>query len=158
MPEREGIISKLIRQAREKKEAEQKAAEEAKAKAEAEAKAKAEAEAKAKAEAEAKAKAEAEAAERARAAAAAQAVADRQRQIREQQEEARRRAAEAAAAAAEAAKREYVVKPGDSLTKIAQKELGSGARWKEIYALNKATIGDNPDLIHPGEKLVLPPK
>jgi nucleoid-associated protein YgaU len=50
----------------------------------------------------------------------------------------------------------YVVKPGDSLWKIAKKELTSGDKWKLIYDLNKSTIGSNPDLILPGQKLVMP--
>ncbi|MDQ6857848.1 MAG: LysM peptidoglycan-binding domain-containing protein [Chloroflexota bacterium] len=29
-------------------------------------------------------------------------------------------------------------------------------RWKEIYELNTDVIGDNPDMIHPGQKLKLP--
>ena len=44
---------------------------------------------------------------------------------------------------------------GDTLTKIAQKELGDGDRWREIFLLNRATIRD-PDRIHVGQVLVLP--
>ncbi|MFS1513044.1 LysM peptidoglycan-binding domain-containing protein [Chengkuizengella sp. SCS-71B] len=50
----------------------------------------------------------------------------------------------------------YVVKSGDSLYRIAKKELGSGPRWSEIYQLNKGVIGNNPNLIYPGQKLVMP--
>ena len=53
-------------------------------------------------------------------------------------------------------RREYVVKSGDSLWQIAERELGKGARWPEIYELNKAVIGDNPDLIYPGQRYILP--
>ena len=49
----------------------------------------------------------------------------------------------------------YEVKSGDSLWAIAAKMLGSGARWKEIYNLNKDIIKD-PNLIRPGWKLKLP--
>jgi nucleoid-associated protein YgaU len=50
----------------------------------------------------------------------------------------------------------YTVVKGDSLWKIAQDKLGKGSRWNEIYALNKSVIGKNPNLIKPGQKLVLP--
>lgn len=67
------------------------------------------------------------------------------------------RAAEEAAAQAKAQERKtYVVKSGDSLSKIAKAELGDAHRWREIYELNKAVIGENPDLIRPGQKYILP--
>lgn len=50
----------------------------------------------------------------------------------------------------------YTVKKGDSLWAIAKKELGSGARYTEIYSLNKDTIGKNPNLIYPGQVFTLP--
>jgi nucleoid-associated protein YgaU len=50
----------------------------------------------------------------------------------------------------------YTVRSGDSLSKIAKKQLGDGNRWQEIYALNRDVIGANPDLIKPGQKLRLP--
>jgi nucleoid-associated protein YgaU len=50
----------------------------------------------------------------------------------------------------------YTVVSGDSLSKIAKKHLGSANRWKEIYEANRAVIGDDPDLIKPGQKLRLP--
>lgn len=49
----------------------------------------------------------------------------------------------------------YTVKRGDTLWGIAAAKLGSGARWQEIYNLNKNIIS-NPDLIQPGWKLKLP--
>jgi nucleoid-associated protein YgaU len=55
-----------------------------------------------------------------------------------------------------AQERTYVVEPGDSLSKIAKELLGDAKRWPEIYEANKALIGDNPNLIHPGQKLVIP--
>ena len=48
--------------------------------------------------------------------------------------------------------REYVVRPGDSLGVIAQKELGGESRWPEIQSLNK--IGGTT--IRPGQTLLLP--
>lgn len=50
----------------------------------------------------------------------------------------------------------YTVKSGDSLSKIAKLELGSSARWNEIYKLNKTVIGKDPNRIKPGQKLVMP--
>ena len=51
--------------------------------------------------------------------------------------------------------RTYTVKAGDTLTKIAQKELGDGDRWREIFLLNRAIIRD-PDRIFVGQVLALP--
>ena len=53
--------------------------------------------------------------------------------------------------AAEKAKRTYVVKSGDSLSKIAKEVYEDANRWSEIYEANKELIGDNPNLIHPGQ-------
>lgn len=49
----------------------------------------------------------------------------------------------------------YVVKPGDSLSKIAKLELGDSSKWNQIYKLNQKAIGKNPNAIKPGQKLVL---
>ncbi len=49
----------------------------------------------------------------------------------------------------------YVVQPGDTLTSIARDQLGDGNRWPEIFALNRNVIR-NPDLIFPGQVLILP--
>lgn len=46
---------------------------------------------------------------------------------------------------------------GDSLWKLAQKHLGNGSRYTEIYNLNKDVI-KSPDLIYPGQVLKLPEK
>ncbi|WHX47878.1 LysM peptidoglycan-binding domain-containing protein [Paenibacillus woosongensis] len=50
----------------------------------------------------------------------------------------------------------YTVKSGDSLSKIAKLELGDSSKWSAIYNLNKKMIGPNPNLIKPGQKLVMP--
>jgi nucleoid-associated protein YgaU len=52
--------------------------------------------------------------------------------------------------------RTHVVRPGDTLWDIAEAELGGGAQWQRIHALNRAVIGADPDLIHPGQELRLP--
>lgn len=51
--------------------------------------------------------------------------------------------------------RTYTVVSGDSLSKIAQRELGDASKWKAIYEANRDKI-DDPDLIHPGQVLTLP--
>ena len=55
-----------------------------------------------------------------------------------------------------AAAKTYTVKSGDSLWKIAQKQLGDGTRWREIYELNQDIVGGNPNLIYPGQIYNLP--
>lgn len=49
----------------------------------------------------------------------------------------------------------YVVKPGDSLSKIAKHHYGDANAWHKIYEANKDQIQD-PDLIQPGWTLRLP--
>jgi nucleoid-associated protein YgaU len=49
----------------------------------------------------------------------------------------------------------YVVKQGDSLSKIARVMLGDMKKWRELYAANKQQIRD-PWFIFPGQRLVLP--
>jgi nucleoid-associated protein YgaU len=50
----------------------------------------------------------------------------------------------------------YVVKPGDSLSKIAKDVYDNGGLYNKIYEANKTTIGDNPNMIKPGQKLTIP--
>ena len=52
----------------------------------------------------------------------------------------------------------YTVQSGDSLSKIAKKLYGDANSWHKLYEANKATIGDNPDLIRPGQRLNVPRK
>ena len=42
--------------------------------------------------------------------------------------------------------------PGDSLSEIANAQ-GIDGGWLALYERNKATVGDDPDLILPGEHL-----
>jgi putative chitinase len=49
--------------------------------------------------------------------------------------------------------KEYTVKQGDSLWKIALSQYGNGYRWIDIAKTNDLK---NPDVIHPGNKLKLP--
>lgn len=50
----------------------------------------------------------------------------------------------------------YVVEPGDCLWEIASEQMGEGARWIELYECNREVIGENPDLILPGMRLLMP--
>lgn len=52
--------------------------------------------------------------------------------------------------------RTHTVKRGDTLWAIAKKYYGDGSRWPTIYNANKAVIGGNPNLIKPGQVLVIP--
>jgi Transglycosylase-like domain/LysM domain len=45
------------------------------------------------------------------------------------------------------------VRSGDSLSALASKACGNSADWTGIYAQNQKTIGANPNLIMPGQKL-----
>ena len=60
-------------------------------------------------------------------------------------------------------RRVVVVRPGDSLWVIAERELPPGApdslvaaRWHALYAANREVIGPDPDVLWPGQRLVLP--
>ncbi len=50
----------------------------------------------------------------------------------------------------------HTVGKGDSLSKIAKTYYGHTGKWKQLYQANKAVIGANPDLIKPGQVLVIP--
>jgi nucleoid-associated protein YgaU len=52
----------------------------------------------------------------------------------------------------------YTVQSGDSLSAISQKFYGNmGASGVgKIYYSNLETIGDNPNVIYPGQKLYIP--
>ena len=53
------------------------------------------------------------------------------------------------------AERTYTVKQGDTLSDIAQRELGDASKWRQIFEANRSQI-DDPDLIRPGQRLTLP--
>jgi nucleoid-associated protein YgaU len=153
--EKKGLFDGLInavtgRDEKAAAEAAKKEAEEALARAEQEAALRREAEAKAAvAEAIAKADAEnkaAEAAAKVRADAAAEV--DQLKQELEAERAARREQVQAKA-------QTYVVKSGDSLSKIAKELWGDAKRWPEIFEANKDKIKD-PNLIHPGQELRIP--
>lgn len=49
----------------------------------------------------------------------------------------------------------YTVVSGDNLSKIAKNITGNSANWQAIYEQNKGVIGGNPNLIYPGQQLVI---
>ncbi|NNN34928.1 LysM peptidoglycan-binding domain-containing protein [Streptomyces sp. S3(2020)] len=51
-----------------------------------------------------------------------------------------------------ASRGDYTVRKGDTLSGIAARH---GTTWQRIHAANKAVIGDDPDLIVPGQRLEL---
>ena len=62
-----------------------------------------------------------------------------------------------APAAAGSGARTVTVKKGDTLSEIAKRELGDANKWHAIYDANRDQIKD-PDLIHPGQVLTVPPR
>jgi nucleoid-associated protein YgaU len=46
----------------------------------------------------------------------------------------------------------YTVRAGDTLSGIAARH---GTTWQRLYAVNASVVGDDPDLIMPGQRLVL---
>jgi hypothetical protein len=50
--------------------------------------------------------------------------------------------------------RTYTVRRGDTLSRIASRKHVAGG-WHRLYRINKSTIGRNPGLIRPGQRLVL---
>ena len=50
----------------------------------------------------------------------------------------------------------YTVQSGDTPSSIAQHFYGDANQWQKIYDTNKQVIGPNPDIIHPGQVLVIP--
>lgn len=50
----------------------------------------------------------------------------------------------------------YVVREGDTLTKISSLLYGTGARWEEIYDANKDTLDGPTATLKPGTRLHIP--
>lgn len=51
----------------------------------------------------------------------------------------------------------HVVQQNDWLSKLAQHYYGNMRKWPVIYEANRKTIGKDPNLIKPGQRLVIPP-
>lgn len=49
----------------------------------------------------------------------------------------------------------HVVRRGESLWRISARSFQDGARWRDLYRANRPRIKD-PDLIYPGQELVIP--
>ena len=60
------------------------------------------------------------------------------------------------AAAPAAAGQRHTVVAGETLSDISLKYYKTANRWKEIYAANQDVIGENYNLIKPGQVLVIP--
>ncbi|MEM9345225.1 MAG: LysM peptidoglycan-binding domain-containing protein [Planctomycetota bacterium] len=50
----------------------------------------------------------------------------------------------------------YTVRPGDNLSKIAQRFYGEAEKWDLIYARNRNLIGPRPDALKVGMELIIP--
>jgi len=51
--------------------------------------------------------------------------------------------------------RNYTIKSGDSLSKIAKEFYGNAGEWKKIFEANKDKIKD-PNMIFPGQTIIIP--
>ena len=51
----------------------------------------------------------------------------------------------------------YTVKPGDSLSSIAKAYFHDVEKWRQLYALNRSVVGNDPNRLVVGEVLVLVP-
>jgi nucleoid-associated protein YgaU len=52
--------------------------------------------------------------------------------------------------------RTYRVRAGDTLSRIAQRTMGSGGQWRALYEYNRAVIGSNPERLREGMELRIP--
>ena len=50
----------------------------------------------------------------------------------------------------------WIVNKGDSLWRIAQQQYGDGSLWRQIYEENREVIGEDENVISPGQVLALP--
>jgi nucleoid-associated protein YgaU len=62
------------------------------------------------------------------------------------------------AASAARSDQTYTVVDGDTLPSIAAQFYGDANRWTVIFSANRATIGDDPNLVHAGMQLTIPAK
>lgn len=52
----------------------------------------------------------------------------------------------------------YTIRPGDSLSTVAEKSYDDPTLWRIIYNHNRQKIGDNPNAIKAGMRLEVPPR
>jgi len=50
----------------------------------------------------------------------------------------------------------YTIAKGDTLSAIAQKHYGKASAWRDLFDANRDVL-DDPDRIHPGQVIRLPP-
>lgn len=50
----------------------------------------------------------------------------------------------------------YIVRKGDTLSKISKRYYGSANQWNKIYEANRDVLGNNPDFLRLGTKLIIP--
>jgi nucleoid-associated protein YgaU len=50
----------------------------------------------------------------------------------------------------------HIVRSGDWLSKMARTYYGNMYKWPVIYEANRKVIGRNPNLLRPGQKLIIP--
>ncbi len=58
---------------------------------------------------------------------------------------------------ADATDTRYTVRAGETLSAIARQHYGDESKWHIIYEANRPTIGNDPDRLREGMKLVIPP-
>lgn len=51
----------------------------------------------------------------------------------------------------------YTIRPGDTLSDIAQQYYGQASRWRFLYNVNRETIGPNPNTLQAGDVLIIRP-
>lgn len=51
----------------------------------------------------------------------------------------------------------YTIAKGDTLSAIAKQHYGAASAWKHVFEANRDVL-DDPDLIHPGQVIKLPPR
>jgi hypothetical protein len=51
--------------------------------------------------------------------------------------------------------RQYTIRPGDSLSAIAEAQLGAADKWPNLYGANLNAVGDDPNALIPGTVLEL---
>ncbi|MEU2109436.1 peptidoglycan DD-metalloendopeptidase family protein [Streptomyces sp. NPDC019507] len=77
-----------------------------------------------------------------------------ERQLRAQAALSRRTVPQATPTTVPTQRESYTVTPGDSLSGIAASERVEGG-WQALYDANRKVVGDDPDLIHPGQRLIV---
>jgi len=51
----------------------------------------------------------------------------------------------------------YTIRKGDTLSAIARQQYGKASAWRVLFEANRDVL-DDPDRIHPGQEIRIPPK